>query len=172
MTVKKITVKNVYGLPYITEATAAALKKHNFNVVVGIEKLFSKKFVQPKATTIVVDQFGKLTSCGMPILGYHKSPNGVYHKHAIDLRKLTDNEVTLTSPVFPSTADATSLTNAAAPSLALLLEYHATHGTKAMKALAKKYHDEIEKPPLRKFKWLRRAVRDSLKTKPEKEDNQ
>ena len=169
MRVRTITVKNIYGLPYITEDVKQALKALGYTILIGVERLFSKNFEPPTTFTVVVDQFGKLTSCGIPLLGYVKAPTGVYHKVPIDLRKLVSNTVKITSPIYVGSADATSLKNSCAPSLGLLLEYHSAKTRKDLKKLEKRYSEEIEKPPSRKFKWLRRAVRETLKSTDPKE---
>lgn len=158
-------VHNLHGLPYINREVADVLKLKGYTILVGVERLFSKAF-KPEANAagiIIIDQVGKLTAAGIPLLGYVRGPNGLLHRVPVDPRRIVANTVTVTSPVFVSVPEALSLTNGAAPSLKLLLEYHEAKTHKQLKKLAGKYEQEIEKPESRKFKWLRRAVRDNLK---------
>lgn len=159
---KDIKISNLYGLPFINAKVAAALKAKNVSIVMGVEKLFEKK---PKGKTVVVDQFGKLVTCGIPVLGYQRGPTGVWHKVP---NSMPDNEVTVSYPKFIGAIAPFKRENAPELDLDLMLEFQATRD---YKKLAKKYEKQIGKQAKeRVFKWFRRAVMDQLAPEKDADD--
>jgi len=153
---KQIKVSNLYGLPFVNDRVAEALKAKGVNVVLSVERLFESKL---KGKTVVIDQFGKLVSCGIPILGYQRSPTGVRHKVANEMKP---NEVTISYPKFIGAVQPFRKENAPELDMQLLSEFQAAKDEKGYKKLAKKYAKEIGKPKTRVFKWFRRAVMDQF----------
>jgi hypothetical protein len=161
---KTIKVSNVWGLPFVNAKVVAQLKAKDLNVVMCVEKLFETKL---KGRTVVIDQFGKLVACGIPILGYQRGPTGVWRKVPADMKP---NEVEIQYPKFIGATDPFKAHNAPEVDLDLMLEFQAAKTDKEYKKLAKKYGKQMDgKTKDRKFKWFGRAVRDQI-VKPPDED--
>lgn len=166
---KTLKVQNVWGLPFITEKALAGLRKR-FEVVTGVEQLFHSKPTKP---TIVIDQFTKLCECGVPLVGYTQSPNGLWHKSPVEFSKLGSNEAEIRLPRFIGSPTPIRVENGVTTDPDLMIEFHACKAEKDYKRLLKKYQSDIDKADKtkdRRFKWLGHVLRDVLnKSKKEEE---
>lgn len=157
--------QNIYGFPTLNANIYKALKR--YHLVLGVESIFSPKFVQPKNTiTIVIDNFGKLRFSGIPILGYTRTPTMVYVKSKFSASDLVSNKVSVSLPFHLNGAK-----SSAKPTIPLLLEFNACSTSDHYIALQSKYAVDLKDPDLSKFKWLRRVLNQALKPSEEKDDN-
>lgn len=151
--------KNVWGIPYINKEARELLKP--YNIIVSVESLFSDKYEEKEGQiTVVVDGFGRLRSCGIPIIGYVKMHDFRYirdENFKLSETKLQANEITVQKPVYVATTSRPS-----APALKHLLQFNACKDEKDFKALQKAYGDELVNPKKRSLKWLRRAINMAL----------
>lgn len=151
--------KNVYGIPHIDRAIREALKP--YNILVTVESLFSDKYVEKdNQVTVVVDGFGRLRSCGLPILGYTKMHDFRYvrdHNYVYGRGKLASNEVQVQRPVYVA-----SVSQPAIPALKHLIEFNECKTLEDFKKLQESYGDELVNPKKRSLKWLRRALNMAL----------
>lgn len=150
--------KNVYGIPHITRVLYKALKS-KYIVLVGTESLFTPSYKPtPESFTIVIDNFSKLRTSGVPIIGYATTPSMVHVKTAVSAASLVSNEVLITHPFYLSGSK-----SSARPSIQLLLEFNECKCLEDYQALQSKYVKELKDPELVKFKWLRRVINQALK---------
>lgn len=165
MKVAQREFNNVYGYPTLNEQIYKALKD-KYNVVIGVESIFSSNHKNLGAKiTVVIDGFAKLRSTGMPILGYTATPSMVYVKAAFNLRDLVPNKVTVTHPFYLNGSK-----SSARPTVAMLLAFNKCKTTDDYKALQGKYVAELKDPKLPKFKWLRRVLNQALKGEGDKDE--
>lgn len=156
---------NVYGYPTINEQIYKSLKD-KYNVVIGVESLFSKDHKNLGAKiTIVIDGFAKLRSTGTPIIGYTATPSMVYVKGQFSERDMVPNKVTISHPFYLNGSK-----SSARPTISMLIAFNKCKTPEDYKALQSKYAAELKDPKLPKFKWLRRVINQALKGDAEDKD--
>ncbi|QDH83435.1 hypothetical protein [Achromobacter phage Motura] len=165
MKVEIKTFENVWGCAVFNAELHRKMKHHH--LVVGVDTLFSSKYKPVKGkTTIVIDNFARLRSSGVPIIGYEKSPTQTWVKVKASWKKPKPNKPEIKKPVYLAGELKVLL-----PTVPLMLEYQAAVTLEQMEALAEKYRAEIDKPKKGSHKWLRRSVNSTLKVlAPEKYD--
>lgn len=151
--------KNVYGLLYINKEVRELLKP--YNVVPTVEYLFTDKYKEdPNQITVVIDGFGRLRSCGVPILGYVQMHDMRYVRDPnfeLGKAKLAANEVTIQKPVYVATTSQPVI-----PSIKHLVEYNECKTLDDIKKLQESYGKELHAPKKKSLKWLRRALNMAL----------
>jgi hypothetical protein len=156
MQVEIKTFNNVYGYPSIDRELLKTFK--SYTVMIGVESLFSRKFVQGENFIIVIDAFGKLRTSGIPILGYVRTPSFVWVRSRISKHDIVPNSTNISHPFYLNGAK-----TSARPSLSLLLEFNDCSTLEQYQAMQCKYEADIKAPKLQKFKWLRRNLNQMLK---------
>lgn len=147
---------NIYGIPFINNNIYEAIKE--YNIVVTVDSIFDDSHELPKdRITIIIDGFAKLRYCGIPILGYTKTNSGVYIKSKMRKSDLVKNTVTVSAPHYMRKS-----LSSARPSLKLLLMFNECTAEADYKALQDKFKKKLKDPKSPKFKWLRRALNQTL----------
>ncbi len=157
MKVEHKQLHNIWGYPMLSPELVAEAKKARVEIILGVERIFESSF-KPKSKVLVVDQFGKLRACGVPILGYRERVDLSWDRTEREpLKSLMPNSVEISHPFYISNKQTSART-----SVPLFLELHAS---KDLKSLAKKYKKEIQDPKQSRHKWLRAVVNNALNPK-------
>jgi hypothetical protein len=106
MTTKKksfrVTIKNIYGLPFFNDKVDAYAKQLGADVVFGVTSL-KDPVNRKKKFLLVIANLAFLSSAKIPVLGYRQMENGLFVKTSFPA-SLAENEVSVFGPTykFPS----------------------------------------------------------------------